>query len=512
MGYYEYVSDIGYLPKYAGQLWFREHWNWNWSGSQRTVEIYRLAPDSSTSTNELMGHWVGIETEPPTTFLQAVPSSVRPISLTWPAEDRGGTGVQCFDVDRRTESTLTWTRVLTCAPELGRYTSEVLGPRYGWWRVRARAYDWAGNPGPWSSVRIFEYFKKVQGQVTDVRGRPLGHFVLDLQGSPLQLDFQPRQGTYTLYLDGDRSYRFRHPAFRASSWRTVGYPQTITDSLFLSRREELVRNGDFRASDGWKMGGNLDARIDPAYTLGHATLYAGPGWPTGTGWVRQPITPTASIHQPTLSFYVQYRVYGSSADHRFRVLLQRPGMTTTILTLTHPLTGYVRIWRDLSPWVDRPFTLTFQLDRIMSSTTEAVVWVTNVSITPWTTPWISQTRQVPYVSTVTGTLVLTGSNFFSPSVLLEPFGSWKIQPYTQNSVVVSNTITLIPVGGRPPITLTTFLSRTQTYLEVQVPPGVPPGVYRIRVVHADGTDAVAAEPFISGWPVYLPASLREMWP
>ena len=86
--------------------------------------------------------------------------------------------------------------------------------------------------------------------------------------------------------------------------------------------------------------------------------------PSASNRVSQPVTISAKLSNPTLSFY--YREIGFLNKPDFRVLLDsRPNLTgslqtTELFSSTLPVSSWNHVWRDLTPWAGQVVTLTFQ--------------------------------------------------------------------------------------------------------------------------------------------------------
>ena len=213
--------------------------------------------------------------------------------------------------------------------------------------------------------------------------------------------------------------------------------------------------------------------VGPSYELtAHPALTS-----TEQTRVSQAVTISAEKSNPTLSFMYALQSFSPSQNSAFQVAVTDAGGQHTLISTNTTTEGaWQHAWVDMSPWAGQSITVTFALsqpvgDRAMN------LYLDDIYLGAWTTPVISDVSPLQLDTWDGATIVITGTNFITPTVQLGNY-----------------TLTIIRV--------------TPDQITVQLPAGIPAGAYILRVQNAYGQVAIYKKNVILGHVIYLPIIQR----
>jgi hypothetical protein len=193
--------------------------------------------------------------------------------------------------------------------------------------------------------------------------------------------------------------------------------------------------------------------------------------------ISQPVTITADLHEPTLSFFSSLFALADLGTTSFSVSID-DGMTVTPTYQTSARHDWAHTWIDMSPWSGQTVTVTFALQQAAGEP-YAGAYVDDVSLGPWVTPVIYAVSPgaIPnfWASQV---ITVTGENFASG---------------------------LIARVGDAPVPAV-FVD--ETTVVVTLPAGLPPGKHDIWVTNPDGRKAALSNGLRLGYLASIPVIVK----
>lgn len=181
----------------------------------------------------------------------------------------------------------------------------------------------------------------------------------------------------------------------------------------------------------------------------------------------------SDMHQPTLSFWFLSPRVGSP-ENRVYATVTHDLDTTEVISTTPTAGDWGHAWADMSPWAGQDVTITIGY-RLSTGSPLVPLVIDEIVLGSWLTPVITEITPSPIASGAPIDIIITGQNFFSTPQ--------------------------VHIDGHP---VPDVHWQDEHTLQVQLPGGLPPGTYEIRVTNPGGQVGVAPGGLKIGQQIYLP--------
>ncbi len=407
--------------------------------------------------------------------LSALQPAPVPLSIVWSGSDQGR-GVQFFDV-QVSDNNGSWTDWYAWAVGASAPFTGQGGHTYCF---RARARDYAGNVGSWTTTSRCTsfYADTLTGQVVDQRHAPVVEASLSISPVPVATQFDPFSGRYFTYLVNSQPHQvsISQPNYGVPPTATVDVGATSRYDVVLQPFDNLIQNANFELplSTGWITSGTLPIASSTSRHSGDfaVALNSDATAASGSATLGQSVTLPVDDRPQILSFMYALSTTAPLSQGGLSVAVEVSDTTTSVFTTTAPCLDWCHQWIDLSAWQGQSITLTFTLDQANGEGLR--VDLDEVTLGTWLTPLVQQVTPVRLDAYATSVITLTGENF-----LAEP---------------------LVLLNGLP--ISTTWLSTTT--LTATVPNTLTFGAYSVQVQNPSSHRGAWSQRLIVGHQTYLP--------
>jgi Tol biopolymer transport system component len=314
-----------------------------------------------------------VEVLTPRSTLNPTPAYSRGmISLTWSGFDRGGSGIQNYDVQVRDMAVGQWIDRDMGTPGTSTAFDGTPGHTY---QFRLRARDNAQNVEPWPSdtnAQTTFFSWKLSGLALDNIGVPVIGAVPTTKPAAFETITSLEDGAYAAYVAQEQ-------ATYKASWSKNGYgslPQTsfdtngnVTFDVALPPVDNLLKNWGFEngvfTSEDWISGGTVaPLMITSTVHTGKYAVVLGdvpgsassmPAGRTGISSISQAVSVPPGMPNPTLSFFYLHNGFYQG----FQVGISEGIITTIVFTSNDGMMDdWSHQWLDLSDWAGKDITVT----------------------------------------------------------------------------------------------------------------------------------------------------------
>jgi TolB protein len=363
-----------------------------------------------------------------------------------------------------------WTPWLT---EVSTNSAQFNGTAGHTYYFRSQAHDSENRTQVWqpdSQGVVTFYPASLTVRTTDPRGNPLGLPGVSLNPAAFVDETgrnfcEKRLGVNA----GPLNISATQPGFGAIPVTLLNISQDRSVTFVMPPSDNVVSNGGFEtgALKDWSLSGDGVSLSSSEFHSGQFSAKITPGSGTSSQF-SQVVTIAAAIQKPTLSFLYHFPENTGGG----RLTVEAEGSTLQpVLSTTTVTSSWTHLWADLSAFSGKTVTLRFRL-----AGSNATAYIDEIALGSWTNPALESVTPGQWQANQPQTLMINGQNFTGiPQVFL-------------------NDIRLNQVK---------LLSASQ--LSVVTPGGMQGGSYTLRVIAANGVEAILPTQLVlPPLPTYIP--------